>query len=487
MTWEKAKHRWRKMHKGKVYTVSCEALNVAATKESSYQAANAWWKAKRAELDAATKKPHQEQYEQAISQRQEMLRWFRLELERVSQNPEEKLLYERVLDELKQLEHDLALASPPEINVPGTISIYPLAGMPAGALIEWHDRLQSLNEHLKWSGTEPVPADLSVGGQVKAWTARQEARVRSGSVSPGQHVNLARCLLHFRNFDGAELHVEKIDGTKLEAYFLELSTEVKKRREDPQKKAGMSPDYAAKHLAVARSFIRYLWRKELVALPRNIDSKEFGFKKGSKSVPTMTVDEVRNLIDNATGQLKLHLLLMINTGMTQKDIADLKDSEVVWEHGRIIRKRSKTEDHDDVPLVNYKLWPVTADLLRRYRSGTEIVLLTRSGARWAWERLTEDGKYRTSDNIATNYNWLKERLKTKGLEVKPLKLLRKTSATKIESHREYGRYVSHFLGHSPRTIKDRHYSAPSQELFDEIVEWLGAWFGYAGPLTQPES
>ena len=416
-----------------------------------------------------------------------MLRWFRLELDRVSENPDDKFLYERILAELKQLEQDLALASPPEINLPGRILIYPLAGMTATAHINWADRLESLHNHLKWSGTEPVPADLSVGGQVKAWTARQEARVRSGSVSSGQHVNLARCLLNFRDFIGPELHVEKMDGNALEGYFLELSSEVKKRREDPQKKAGMSPDYAAKHLAVARSFIRYLWRKELVALPRNIDSKEFGFKKGSKSVPTMTVEEVRNLIENATGQLKLHLLLMVNTGMTQKDIADLKDSEVDWENGRIIRKRSKTEDHEDVPVVNYKLWPLTAELLRRYRSGTEIVLVTRGGARWAWEKLMEDGKYRTSDNIATNYNHLKKRLKAKGVEARPLKLLRKTSATRIESHREYGRYVSHFLGHSPRTIKDRHSSAPSQELFDEITEWLGAWYGYAGPLPQPET
>src|SRR5579875_2203227 len=51
MTWEKAKFRWRKMYRGKVYTVSCEALGVPSTKEASYQAANAWWKEKKIELD----------------------------------------------------------------------------------------------------------------------------------------------------------------------------------------------------------------------------------------------------------------------------------------------------------------------------------------------------------------------------------------------------------------------------------------------------
>src|SRR4051812_48567199 len=49
MTWEPAKSRWRKMHKGKVYTVSCDALGTP-TKEVSYQAANAWWASRLADL-----------------------------------------------------------------------------------------------------------------------------------------------------------------------------------------------------------------------------------------------------------------------------------------------------------------------------------------------------------------------------------------------------------------------------------------------------
>ena len=34
-----------------------------------------------------------------------------------------------------------------------------------------------------------------------------------------------------------------------------------------------------------------------------------------------------------------------------------------------------------------------------------------------------------------------------------------------------------FLGNSPRSIKDRHYSDPSQALFDEAVKWLGEQYG----------
>ena len=228
---------------------------------------------------------------------------------------------------------------------------------------------------------------------------------------------------------------------------------------------------------MAKKFVRYLWAKDLIPLPRNIDSKEYGFKKSPRSIPTMTTDQVRTIIDQAQGQLKLHLLLMLNCGMTQTDIADLRDDEVDWESGRITRKRSKTADHDDVPTVSFPLWPLTFDLLKRYRSGGETVLVTKSGASWAWEKLI-DGKYKSSDNIATNYNHLKEKLRRRGFDAKPLKLLRKTGASVIESREGYGRYVPHFLGHSPRSVGEKHYSAPPQKLFDEIVVWLGTQFGF---------
>ena len=160
--------------------------------------------------------------------------------------------------------------------------------------------------------------------------------------------------------------------------------------------------------------------------------------------------------------------------MLQTDISDLRQDEVEWVEGRITRKRSKTSDKDDVPTVNYKLWPLTFDLLKMYRSDDpEIALLTEAGNRWVSKSLIE-GRLRKADNIASCYVHLKKKAATK----KSLKLIRKTSATIIEGHAEFGRYKSHFLGHSPRTIADRNYAAPNLALFDKIVEWLGRQYGF---------
>ena len=51
----KGRHaRWRKMHKGELYLVSCADLGLpesAWTPVDSHKAANAWWEARRKEID----------------------------------------------------------------------------------------------------------------------------------------------------------------------------------------------------------------------------------------------------------------------------------------------------------------------------------------------------------------------------------------------------------------------------------------------------
>src|SRR5262249_3563906 len=295
-------------------------------------------------------------------------------------------------------------------------------------------------------GSKEVEVSRTVGGQVDRWVSLQQSLAQAGRITPDRADNNRICLYHFRDFLGTQTPLEVIDAHRLQDYFLHCLGKVSERTKDREKKAGWSADYATKVFGVARQFIRFLWESNLIDLPRNIDSKAFRFCTGARTSQTGTVEEFRTLVSAATGQLKLHLLLMANCGMLQTDISELRQNEVDWAEGRIIRKRSKTKDEEEVPTVNYKLWPLTFELLRQYRSDdAEFVLLTESGRRWVDKRLVA-GRLVKADNIASCYVWLKKRTKFK----KALKLVRKTSASLIESHREYGRYKSHFLGHTPR-------------------------------------
>lgn len=80
----------------------------------------------------------------------------------------------------------------------------------------------------------------------------------------------------------------------------------------------------------------------------------------------------------------------------------------------------------------------------------------------------EGGKMRRYDVVQSAYSRLLERVKVK----KPMKQLRKTSATLLGGHEVYGRYAQYFLAHSPKNVTDRHYVRPNDEQFFEGLDWL---------------
>ena len=222
-------------------------------------------------------------------------------------------------------------------------------------------------------------------------------------------------------------------------------------------------------------------------MPHNIRSTKHRFVGKKSSRPTKVYfenEEILVLLDEATERLKLYLLLMMNCGYTQSDLSDLQHDEVDWKGARVIRRRSKTDDHNDddsgVPVVNYLLWPETFRLLKKHRSDKKehvTVFVTEKG-RPLVPKCLRDGRLSKTDNIQSMYRRLQDRLKLTGSQKKPLKAIRKTSTDKIGRNRKYMMLKSHFLGHSPRTIAEKHYShGVPQDLFDEALQWLGQDYG----------
>src|SRR5208337_4169061 len=118
----------------------------------------------------------------------------------------------------------------------------------------------------------------------------------------------------------------------------------------------------------------------------------------------------------------------------------------------------------------------TFALLKQFNTGNDPVLTTRRGGEWAFRRLRADGTLWRNDNVAPLFRRVLKACKLLGKGLSHYNL-RKTSATLLESHSEYGRYVTYFLGHSPKGTAAKHYAAPSTELFDAAVTWLGRQYG----------
>lgn len=432
MTWEPRKLRWRKMHKGTIYTISCEALGVPPTKEESYQAANRWWRERSKAIPMIEPSVRLETYDFDTGEPSgEYIEYSRSEVD----------YHKSRQVEIKRKIHDLIHA-------------------------------------------KQLPEDTTLGWHVAQWLQRQRSKVDTKEITPGRYDNLRRAIEIFRDFNGSPTPIVSIDEKTVDDFFQHVYAHVivKSKIDDGEpltegekKIDPWSPEYAKATFGIMKTFIKSCYSRRLFEFPRNLDEHKIAISPNA--IEPIAVEDFKRMFQQAKGQLKLHLLLMLNCGMRSTDISDLLDAEVDWQEGRIVRKRSKTRKHNAkrIPTVNYRLWDETFALLKLHRSGGEVVLRTKSGGLWCWEKMV-DGKPkpRSSDNIATNYNRLRKSLKI----TSPLKAIRSRGASTLESHEYYGRYTIHYLGESPRSIKDKHYAEPSVDLFDTILNWLGKQFGF---------
>ncbi|MEQ8789939.1 MAG: hypothetical protein RIC55_26830 [Pirellulaceae bacterium] len=334
----------------------------------------------------------------------------------------------------------------------------------------WRDRLEVMQR-----STSSV--DESMDAHAEHFLKEKRAAADAGEITQQRFYNLQSHLNHFADWFGRHAPVIEINGKTLSNYRIEILKEVE---------AGNWSSATAKdRLSSIKSFIRWLWHMEAIpSMPRNMDSRSSGLKIGTgmSKVVIFEKSEIKTLLREASERTTLFILLMLNCGMTQKDIADLDVSEIEWKACRITRKRSKTRHFESVPEVSYLLWPKTLRLLRKHRSAADHgpALVNASGSALLHVEVQDDGKLKKNDNIRNAFNRL--RAKT-GID-KPLKSLKKTSASLIRGSSRFASLEQLFLGHAPQRMSDKHYTVPPQTLLDEAISWLGVEFGV---VTKPKT
>ncbi len=473
MTWVPEQRRWTKRYAGRRYYVSARQLGCRETKEESLQAANQWWRDKQPELDYALRVktraplPMEDIAAASLGARPELfadLRQLLLEAARREQQPHAANDSEEIEIPLED-DKSKPLFDPgpqrtteilPDNEDAETIRRREVMGLlerllfgqdaklpPAVAEQLTPARAAQLERGVKEirgeGGAEP---ERSVQAQLEKWLLKQRTLVQTKAMKPDRYDNVRICLGHFAAFVGESADVSTINAERLDDFHNFALTKI--REGDAGEKGGWSVSYAKEIFSNSRRFIRWLWKTGAIEMPRNL-TERFRFPESTETIETWTIAEVRDAIDKAHGKMRLALLLMANCGMTQRDASDLRDSEVNWRDGIITRKRSKTRNRKQTPTVSYKLWPETFALLKEHRSGKENVLLTKSGRPYV-RRALVDGKVTRADDLQSMFTRLAQKLGWK----KPMKLLRKTGASLIESHPVYGRLTSLFLGHAPR-------------------------------------
>jgi integrase len=320
-------------------------------------------------------------------------------------------------------------------------------------------------------------ADRTVDAQAAAWLKDQELRVAAKEISPGGYDNKKRWLGKFLDFVGRTADVATITDGLLEAFDTHC---LHRRAAHAEGKEGGWSDYAVRDVrAVAREWLCWLADKNVIPRPAWVMRKGRKFRLTPRSIKPWTVEEYRAVL-NATNrdQVKLIFLLGANAGMTQKDCTDLRPDEVDWKAGYVERRRSKTRHVKNAPVVRYKLWPATLDLLLRCYGGGDRVITTSRGTPYVREGM-KAGRRDRCDSFWSHFQLVKRRVQRAGLpdfNGSP-KGVRKMAATILGSHPAHSRFVGHFLGHAPQSVADRHYNRLDQAAFDEAVTWVGRQLG----------
>lgn len=470
MNWQADKSRWRKMLKGKWYFVTPKELGCRPTKDASWKEANAWWTAKLSTISGPVLDRPNTTLLHLLENKGTSMRDA---ISILSEKNESGKLAAKVLqilasaDEYAQSDDDHsepnALSAAQRLQKGEAISPFIFRTVLGHGGFEVPNE-DSTNQKLseiaeKITNDSPANQEMSVRHHFDEWSSLQ---ISSRKSAARKKMNI-HMLGFFMEFMG-DAEVSEINEACWVRFYRWLNA-----------KDNFSDNYKKRIFNTAKIFLIYLYEGHLIELPRKLKSKDLIFATTKNEVEIIDDRSLRSFFAAANGQAKLHILLMLNCGMTAQDISELKTHEVDWQKGTITRKRSKTKHHENAPKVTYLLWKKTFELLVRYRSSEENVLLTCGGKPWISDDINI-GKYTRIDSISTSFKWL---AKKTNLPICPRRL-RATAASKLVQHSQFKFYAEYFLAHSGRTVADNHYIVPSEKEFFESLIWLERAFDLEG-------
>jgi integrase len=391
MTWNAKQRRWFKKYGNKVYCVSAKQLyeqfDCPATMRGSRSAANEWWKNKRLEVDAADISASGAlgniavAYRSAVRDRKRALQ--------IGDGHAVEILtraiaeYQSRIDKNNGADFPETDAESGEFLAVPTSAVLPVALARLTELMKQvtqaHEAALKLHPKLKAA----AEGDTSIKGVIARYMRSRKVDADSGKLSPLQWRMLNVRLKHFAKAAGESADLNSITGQTLVSYREQLLA------------AGRSDYFVNDYFSAAKRFLKWAWETEsLDELPRNIASKSLSTPIQVQEVPTYSVQEACDLIQGANDRTKLFILLALNCGYQQTDIATLRPDEIDWQAGTITRKRSKTKKRRNSLPATYALWPLTLELLKANRSdSSEHVLLDELGRPLKAEALDKDGRY----------------------------------------------------------------------------------------------
>jgi integrase len=253
----------------------------------------------------------------------------------------------------------------------------------------WDDPQAALDKYLREKDDlhagrvprEPAPEGMTLRKLANAYGRHKQSQVDAGELSPRTLADCYRTCADLIDFFGKDRLVDDLRPEDFAAYRIALS----KR---------MGPVALGNQIGRTQSVLKYAYDAGLVAnRPRTgpgflrPSKKTLRLERAKKPLKLFTTEELRQLIGAAGVPMRAMVLLGLNGGMGNSDLANMPKSAVDLESGWVNYPRPKT----GVPR-RFPLWKETIAALRdalaqrpaaKDPDDDDLVFLTRWGNRWA--------------------------------------------------------------------------------------------------------
>ncbi len=257
-------------------------------------------------------------------------------------------------------------------------------------------------------------------------------------------------------------------ASHLDAYRGQVFREVSKNK---------ASAVSAKHaLRTVKAIVLWAHGKEKVdTLPRVLNK----YAEVSLPAPSprfFTAEEIRTLYAAAAERTRLFVLLAINCGYTQADIASLEHSHIDWTRGMIVRNRHKTGQPQE-----HKLWPRTIALLRAHVTQPgcrhpDLAIVGEEGNALVSEKIKDNGTPYKVDAIRLAFARLLSKCKIN--DGRGFAIFRKTGANAIaKQYQDAPHLTDLYLAHSARGMKV-HYARQHYDDLHAATDWLATLYGF---------
>lgn len=453
MSWIPKRKEWQKMHKGIRYRMTATALGCPPTKDGSAQAANDWWKMKEAEL--LMQQPNMMAWDRVIQVNQMMGNWFNM-----VGDPKATQHIQNRLEELYARKSPVT--SPDEIDDP-------LWGQSQSGRAVWKDRFKSAS-----NVEEKTETNRRISYHVRIFKQDKIREQQTGKISVGRCGAYCGRIDYFEKWIGGKKSIDALTAAKMDEYLAHIQDQQILRKKNSKQKKGMADWTAKASIDVAKQFLDYLDGIDLIKTPKNVTKRRYTISVDNPAPQPAKDDDVKKLVNGPDCLGKCCAFLMLNCGFQQSQIAGLTQDDIDWEKGTITHLRGKTKKFKGVPTVTYKLWPKTLELLTQFGNKSGLLITNSKGGPIWRQWIRDDGKKGLYDGVR---KVLREKyMADVGVDI-PMNIFRKTSAQKLEKHKDHKHFIEYFLAHSASSVKRRSYSTEDQDQFDEAVEWLGRELG----------